>query len=81
MAKVVVGEYATITKGGEFDGHKVNPGDRAKVMEFHEHYSTNNKKVWATVDLVGTAGNVYARIKMPSWWLRPRSILDDLAEA
>lgn len=81
MPHVAPGDYATIIKAGEFEGHKVKPGDRAVVLEFHEHYSTNNKKVWATVDLMGAAGNVHARIKIPSWWLRPRSLLDDIAEA
>ena len=80
MNRPVVGEYATIIKAGEFDGHKVKPGDRARVVKIDQHYSTRNKKFWAFVDLIGAAGNTYARIKVPLWWLRPRSILDDLAE-
>lgn len=81
MARPVPGEYATIIKEGKFGAYTVQPGDRAKVISLTKHYSTKNKKVWALVDLVGAAGNSYGRINIPLWWLIPRSVLDDLAEA
>ena len=81
MNRPVSGEYVTIIKSGEFDGHKVKPGDRAKVVTLQDRTTTpNHKRVWAVVDLIGAAGNTHGRVKMPLWWLRPRSVLDDLAE-
>ena len=83
MDKVRPGEYVTILKSGDFWSgdksrrHKVSEGDRARVLLV----MGTAKKRWALVDLVGKSGNVYGRIRIPSWWLRPRSVLDDLAEA
>jgi len=80
MNRPAPGEYATIIKAGKFGAHTVKPGDRARVVQYQDRTVSKNRRVWALVDLVGVAGNSYGRINMPLWWLRPRSVLDDLAE-
>ena len=88
MPKVKPGEYVTFTKGGKFVDFRagdrrqviVEPGDRARVIQFTRTH--DKKKIWCGVQLFdrGSIGVVIALIDVPSWWLQPRTILDDLAE-
>jgi hypothetical protein len=87
-----LGDYATFTRGGSFallselTGLKerpidVEPGQRCIVVKAGHPRYREKKKIWVYVRLVDADGNSNGMIEAPLWWLRPRSILDDLAEA
>lgn len=80
-----VGEYGTFTRGGEFvivdtkkaQKVKIEPGDRGVVVQASRIY--NPKKIWVYVKVYNHNRKIVT-IEAPWWWLKPRSILDDLAE-
>jgi len=80
MINVVPGDQVVITKGGEFGSSNkvvVAAGTKGRVIGIA---SGSGKKRWAQVEVYGKAGNIIGVFRIPAWWLRPRSILDDLAE-
>lgn len=82
MTKVVAGEYVTIIKSGVFNGRRVETGSKGRVIRIIPGSGSQSmrNKTYAEIFLLGSAGNEVARIQLPSWWLRPRSVLDDFAE-
>ncbi len=78
------GEYATLTHGGEFPslsypGERISLslGQRCRVLNIsHNH---NPKKVWVNIHVIDDDGRARSIVSVPWWWLRPRSILDDIA--
>ena len=79
MINVVAGDQVVITKAGQFgQGARVMvaAGTKGRVVQV----SNGGKKSWAQVEVYGKAGNIIGVFRIPAWWLRPRSVLDDLAE-
>lgn len=78
-----VGEYATITKAGEFKLYreditiKVVEGERCVVIR--ESRTHDKKRIWVYVRVFDEDGKVYGDIEVPWWWLTPRTVLDDIA--
>lgn len=80
-----VGEYATLIRGGSFNQDHchlkavVETGTRCKVLQPSRTF--NRKKIWVWVHVLDEFGQEVTIIEVPWWWLRPRSILDDIVEA
>ena len=81
MINVVPGDQVVIIKAGRFltpAGEIIIPiGTKGQVYSVA---SGKGKKRWALVEIYADNTKITGRIRMPAWWLRPRSILDDLAE-
>lgn len=85
-----IGEYATFNKGGRFATHRshvenitvdVPEGKRCLVLRRGHPRYREKKKIWVFVLTMDEFGHAEDTIEVPWWWLSPRSILDDLAEA
>jgi hypothetical protein len=80
VINVVAGDQVVITREGKFGKGatvRVAAGTKGRVVSISP---AGGKKRWSYVEVYGEAGNIIGVFRIPAWWLRPRSVLDDLAE-
>ena len=81
MINVVTGDEVVFIKAGRFGPKEteIAVGARGRVVSISPPGS-RSKKTKAWVQVYGAGGNSIGPFNVPGWWLRPRSVLDDLAE-
>lgn len=82
LAKIGPGDYVVVIKPGVFSDQTIAAGSRGRVLNIVRGFGSRamKNKSYALVDIQNDDGETTARIRIPVWWLRPRNVLDDLAD-